>query len=120
MKYTSRAEATPALSAKSMGSGALEVLATPAMVALMENAAMNAIQAALPEGYGSVGTHININHTRATSIGNTIEATAEVTKINGREITFILTASDPYGDIGVGEHTRFVIENSRFLEKLKK
>ena len=120
MAHTSEAVVTQQLSACLMGSGALDVLATPAMIALMENAAMNAIQHALPEGHGSVGTEISVAHTRATAIGKTVTATAEVIKIDGRRIDFKVTASDDYGEIGHGMHSRFAVENASFLNKLRK
>ena len=120
MSYTSETIVTQQQSACLMGSGALDVLATPAMIALMENAAMNAIQKALPDGCGSVGIAINVSHTRATAIGKIIKATAEVIKIDGRRIDFTVTASDDYGEIGHGTHSRFAIENASFLNKLRK
>ena len=105
--------------AVAMGSGDLEVFATPAMVALMENAAMQCVQPELPEGKGTVGVEISSSHLAPTPVGMKVSATAEVTGVttNGKMITFKVTASDEEGLIGEGTHTRAVIDNARFLQK---
>ncbi len=118
--HTSTAQVTDAQTAEYLGSGALPVLATPAMIALMENAAMLALAPHLEAGQGSVGTAVSVSHTRATGVGQPIEATATITHIEGRSIEFTLTASDPYGPIGHGTHTRFIIDNAKFLAKIQK
>jgi fluoroacetyl-CoA thioesterase len=104
--------------AKSMGSGELEVFATPAMVALMEQAAVNTLE--LPEGQSSVGTSLNITHSAATSLGVKITATAELTEIDRRRLVFKVEASDEKGQIGVGQHERFIIDVESFLSKTQK
>ena len=118
LKYESVVEVTSANSAKTMGSGDMDVFATPSMVALMENAAMMAVASALPEGSATVGTQINTSHIKASPIGSTITASAELTEVEGRKLTFAVKAWDEKGVIGEGVHTRFVVDRERFLSKL--
>ena len=106
--------------ALAMGSGLLPVFATPAMAALLEAAAVNACQAGLEEGQGTVGTHLDISHDAATPVGMAVRAEAEVTAVDGRAITFAVRAFDEAGQIGGGTHQRFVIDNERFLSKAQK
>ena len=103
--------------AKEVGSGALMVYATPCMVALMEGAACEAIEACLPEGQTSVGTALNIAHISATPVGHEVRAEAEVTTVEGKKITFSLAAYDEAGEIGHGTHTRVIVNSQKFLEK---
>ena len=105
--------------AKTMKSGALEVFATPAMCALMEEAACAAVNAVLEEGSGSVGISLNITHDRASALGETITATAVLTEISGRKLTFTVEAADSKGTIGKGNHERFIINNEKFMSKLQ-
>lgn len=118
LKYESVVEVTSANSAKTMGSGDMDVFATPSMVALMENAAMMAVASALPEGSATVGTQINTSHIKASPIGATITASAQLTEVDGRKLTFAVKAWDEKGVIGEGVHTRFVVDRERFLSKL--
>ena len=118
LKYESVVEVTSANSAKTMGSGDMDVFATPSMVALMENAAMMAVASALPEGSATVGTQINTSHIKASPIGATVTASAELTEVDGRKLTFAVKAWDEKGVIGEGVHTRFVVDRERFLSKL--
>ena len=118
LKYESVVEVTSANSAKTMGSGDMAVFATPSMVALMENAAMMAVASALPEGSATVGTQINTSHIKASPIGATITASAQLTEVEGRKLTFAVKAWDEKGVIGEGVHTRFVVDRERFLSKL--
>lgn len=104
--------------AATLGSGDMDVFATPAMVALMENAAMQAVAAALPEGSATVGTQMNTSHIKASPLGATITASAVLTEVEGRKLTFAVKAWDDKGVIGEGEHTRFVVDRERFLSKL--
>jgi predicted thioesterase len=105
--------------AEYIGSGDLAVLATPAMCALMENAAMMAVAPHLEAGQTTVGTALNIEHLRATPIGKTVTATAVLTEVDGRKLSFNIAARDEKGIIGEGTHTRFVVDRERFMEKLK-
>lgn len=106
--------------ALAMGSGLLPVFATPAMAALLEEAAVHACQAGLEEGQGTVGTHLDIRHDAATPVGMAVRAEAEVTAVDGRAITLSVRAFDEAGPIGGGTHQRFVIDNQRFLSKAQK
>lgn len=105
--------------ASAIGSGALDVFATPSMIALMENAACEAINASLQPGESSVGTKVNISHLKASALEDTITATATLTEIDGRRLVFEVVANDSKGIIGEGTHERFVINVEKFLSKLK-
>ena len=109
---------TDAVTAIAVGSGDMPVLATPMMMALMENAAMLAVKNELPEGCTTVGGHIESSHLRPSKIGYKVSATAEVTKVDGKKIEFKVSASS--GDIllGEGTHLRFIVDRERFLSKL--
>ena len=105
--------------AKTMKSGDLPVFATPAMCALMEEAAKTAVLPALDEGEGTVGISLGISHDSPSPLGATITATATVTQVDGKKITFAIEASDGTRRIGQGSHERFVIDNEKFLTKLQ-
>lgn len=100
-----------------VGSGSLLVYATPCMVALMEGAACEAIEATLPEGKTSVGTELAVSHLSATPVGMTVRAEAEVIAVDGNALTFSVVAYDEAGKIGEGTHKRFIVNTDRFLEK---
>lgn len=106
--------------ASAVGSGLVPVFATPWMIALMENAAVNAVTDSLSEGEGTVGTFLNVSHDAATPIGMKVWAEAELTEVNGRALTFSVSAFDEAGPIGKGTHGRFVINVERFLAKTEK
>ena len=118
LKYESTVVVSPSNTAATMGSGDMDVFATPAMVALMENAAMLAVAAHLPEGSATVGTQMNTSHIKASPLGATITASAELTEVEGRKLTFAVKAWDEKGVIGEGVHTRFVVDRERCLSKL--
>jgi len=99
------------------GSGSLRVYATPAMIALMENTAMNAVAAYLEEGETTVGTEINVKHLSATPVGGTVTCEAELTEIDGRRLVFSVKASDNRGVIGEGTHQRFIVKTEKFIAK---
>ncbi|MFR9602526.1 MAG: thioesterase family protein [Rikenellaceae bacterium] len=105
--------------AQKLGSGDLAVFATPAMIALMENAAMKAVAEALPEGSTTVGTEMNASHIKASGLGAEITATAVVTEVEGRKITLNVGARDAEGLIGEGVHTRFIVDREKFMSKVK-
>ena len=107
-------------SAQALGSGLLPVLATPAMTALMEQAAANALEEFLPDGWTSVGISLDIAHTSATPLGMTFRAEAEVTAVEGRKVVFQVRAYDEAGEIGHGVHERFAVESEPFLAKAAK
>ena len=100
-----------------VGSGSLLVYATPCMVALMEGAACEALEGALPETQTTVGIELNIKHLSATPVGLEVRAEAEVTEVDGKVITFNVTAYDESGKIGEGTHKRVIITTQRFLDK---
>ena len=104
--------------AAAMGSGDLDVLATPAMIALMERAASEAVSPSLPEGSTTVGTAVNVAHTRATGIGGEVSATAVLQTIDGRRLVFQVTARDSHGIIGEGTHERVIVDRGRFMAKV--
>ena len=106
--------------AVTMGSGSLKVFATPAMIALIEKAACTALEGQLEDGQTTVGTKLDISHDAATPEGLTVTATAEITGVSGREISYHVTAEDGVGVIGSGTHKRFLVDADRFLNKAQK
>jgi predicted thioesterase len=104
--------------AEFIGSGDMAVLATPAMVALMENAAMLAVALHLGEGETTVGSMISTSHLKPSKVGNAISAVAELTEIDGRKLTFKIQAYDGDTLIGEGDHIRFIVNREKFLSKL--
>lgn len=104
--------------AKTMKSGSLEVFATPAMCALMEESAQAAVQPYLEDGEGTVGISLSITHEAPTPLSATVTAKATVSAVEGRKITFDIEASDGVGIIGRGTHERFVINNEKFMAKV--
>lgn len=118
LTHTSQLTVSEAVTAIEMGSGDLPVLATPAMMALMENAAMLAVAPNLPEGCTTVGGHISASHIKPTPIGETVTATATVTKVDGKKIEFEVKAQ--WGDIllGEGSHLRFIVDCEKFMSRL--
>ena len=117
MKGRAEVLVTPDRTAQAAGSGLVPVFATPWMVALMEKAAVQAVQGALPAGEGTVGTRLDVTHDAATPVGMKVWAEAEVTAVEGRKLTFAVSAFDGAGKIGGGTHERFVIQTEKFLAK---
>lgn len=117
-KHTSEIIVNDSLSAENVGSGDMPVLATPMMMALMENAAMLAVKDSLEEGMTTVGGHIESSHLAPTKIGEKVMATAEVTKVDGKKIFFKISAF--YGEtlLGEGTHLRFIVDRQKFLARL--
>jgi predicted thioesterase len=118
LKHTSTLVVTDDVTAVKIGSGDMAVLATPAMMALMENAAMLAVADALPEGSTTVGGHIASSHLKPSKVGDTVTATAEVVKVDGKKIEFKVSAYSGDVLIGEGSHLRFVVDRERFLSKI--
>lgn len=118
LKYTSTLVVDKSKTAEAMGSGDMPVLATPVMVALMENAAMLAVKDALPEGATTVGGHINVSHVKPTGLGQEVSATAELTATEGKKLTFHVAAYQGDTLIGEGEHIRFIVDRERFMAKV--
>lgn len=120
MTYTSRAVVTEQQTARQMGSGDLPVLATPALVALMENAAMMCARGILQEGDTTVGGSIEVKHLAPSPVGANITATATMTAQSGKKLTFAITASDDQREIGTATHTRFIVNSEKFMQGIGK
>lgn len=103
--------------AQAIGSGSLAVFSTPMMIAVMEEAACLCLADNLEEGQTTVGVSLCIDHTAACSVGAKIAATATVTAVSGRTISFTVAARDGAGEIGRGTHTRAIVDAERFMKK---
>ena len=119
MSAQSRTTVAEALTAAAMGSGDLPVYATPAMVALMENAAMTAVAEALPEGCTTVGAEMNVAHIKPSAVGAEVVATAVLTAVEGRRLTFNVGARDAEGMIGEGTHVRDGVDRTKFMARVR-
>ena len=108
---------TDANTAKTRGRGTLDVFATPAMVALIEQTAYTSIESELEPGWGSVGTSLNIQHLSATPVGMTVTATTELVEVDRRRLVFHAEVYDEKGLVGKGTHERFLVENEKFQAK---
>jgi predicted thioesterase len=102
-----------------LGSGSIAVYATPALVALMENAAIKALEGHLPDGQTTVGGQIDVRHLAATSVGVQVCAQAELVEVNGRKLTFKIQAWDEVELIGEARHVRFIIDEEKFMKKIQ-
>ena len=118
LQHTSQLTVTDAVTAMTMGSGDMPVLATPAMMALMENAAMLAVADHLPEGSTTVGGHISASHLKPTKLGDTVTATATVTHVEGKKIEFKVEARCGDTLLGEGTHLRFIVDRENFMRRL--
>ena len=118
LTHTSQLTVTEAVTAIEMGSGDMPVLATPAMMALMENAAMLAVADHLPEGCTTVGGHIASSHIKPSKLGDTVTATATVTRVDGKKIEFKLEARSGETLLGEGTHLRFIVDKEKFMSRL--
>lgn len=114
---TATEQVTTENTAKMYGSGSIDVYATPAMIGLMENASLNAVDPLLPEGFSTVGIHLDVKHLAATPIGLTATAQAELIEIDGRRLVFKIEAFDNKEKIGEGTHQRFIIQLDKFMAK---
>ena len=106
--------------APSIGSGRVRVLATPVMINVMEAAALDAIERLLPEGHQSLGTHLDVGHYAATPVGMGLRASAVVTRVDGRTVTFRVEAFDDKERVGDGTHTRVVVNVARFDQRVQR
>jgi len=104
--------------AKTWGSGNLEVFATPALVGLMENTALKCIADYISEGNDTVGIEINTQHTKATKVGLAVTCEATIEKVDGKRIFFNIKAWDEVGEIGSSKHVRYIINTEKFLSRL--
>jgi predicted thioesterase len=105
------------LLASAWGSGGIEVYSTPAMIALMENAARACVEPMLPTGSITVGTRVDVRHLAATPAGARVRARAELVEIDGRRLVFRVTATDPSEIIGEGTHERAIVDPARLLAR---
>jgi predicted thioesterase len=103
-----------------VGSGMVHVLATPVMINVIEAAALKAVESLLPPGYQSLGTRLDVKHYAATPVGMRIKATAEVVKVEGREIYFVVRVEDEREPIGDGTHERVVVNVERFAKRVQR
>ena len=103
--------------ADAFGSGTLPVFATPAMIALMEAAAVEAVDHLLPSGWASVGTRVDVRHLAPSPLGAEVRTRAELVGVDGRRLTFRVEAFDAAGQIGEGTHERATVEGSRLIER---
>jgi predicted thioesterase len=110
----------PEHTAPFVGSGRIAVLATPVMINLIEAAALAAVEHLLPCGQQSLGIQLDVTHTAATPVGLRVTATAEVSHVQGRTITFRVAARDEFEPIGGGTHRRVVVSVSRFDERVQR
>ena len=118
LKYTSELRVNESSTAIAVGSGDMPVLATPMMMALMENAAMLAVSDKLPEGSTTVGGYIESTHLKPSRIGELVRAEAEVTKVEGKKIEFRVSAYSGETLIGQGTHLRFIVDKQKFMSKI--
>ncbi len=109
----------PEHTAKELGSGRVDVLATPMLIALMEAAAMDAVQKYLAEGWTTVGTRVDVEHLRATPLGGTVTAEATLVKRKDQALEFVVQARDTSGIVGQGTHWRYIINEEKFMNRLK-
>lgn len=116
---TTRLTVGPNDTAIAMGSGSLEVLATPTLIAIMENAAMNTIATNLPEGITTVGVKMDMEHLRPSALGTEVCAKADLVAIEGKRFTFSIEAKQGEEIIGVATHIRVAVDAEKFLSRLK-
>ena len=104
----------------SYGSGTVEVFATPAMIALMEQTAMESVAHFLPEAYTTVGTEVSVKHFKATLPGKTVKCNSRLIQVEGMKLVFEVTGCDDKGLIGKGTHTRYIVDKHDFIDNLMK
>ncbi len=117
IKGESRTTVTKDNTALAYGSGGVEVFATPAMIALMENAALKSVESVLQPGHSTVGINIQATHVAATPLGMEVSAQSELVQIEGKKLTFKVQAFDEKDKIGEGLHERFIINLEKFMAK---
>lgn len=105
------------MTAASLGSGSLSVLSTPFMIALMEGVALRSVKNLLEDGQSTVGTEVHVKHLASTPVGSTITVRSELIDIDRKKLTFTVYAENEQGAIGEGTHKRFIVSNSKFLDK---
>ena len=111
------AAVTPANTARAMGSGTLDVFATPALAALADQACWQSVAPELEPVCGTVGTKLSLEHTAPTPVGLTVTCDSELIAVEGRKLTFTVTLHDDRGPVGQGVHERFIVDDARFFAK---
>jgi predicted thioesterase len=119
MAFEKEITVTGELTAEQVGSGLLAVYATPYMIALMEQVSELAVINGLAEGFGTVGTSVDVKHIAATPVGMRVTAAATLREVDGRRLVFEVTARDEREVIGNGTHERFIIQKDRFMARVK-
>ena len=119
LKAEVRRKVTLDITARHLGSGNVEVLATPAMIALMEQAAVRAVDPLLPEGQKTVGVAVEVKHLAPTPVGMEVSARAELIEVDGRKLLFKVEAHDEKEKVGEGLHRRVIIDVERFASRVK-
>lgn len=106
-------------SAKNVGSGDLDVLATPIMISYMENAAKELISGKLPDGYTTVGVEINIKHMKASLVGSLVYTKAKLERIEGKRLFYVVSSEDDKGNkLGEGTHIRYIVNSEDFMKRI--
>ena len=118
LKYKKEKTVTEKDTAAALGSGGVEVFSTPMMVALIENTCLEAVENKLPEGYSTVGIHLNVSHIGATKVGKKVWAEVELIDQDRKKLIFKVEAFDEDKKIGEGTHERFIIDVEKFINKL--
>lgn len=119
MKHEATFRVDEPYTALHIGSGALRVLATPSMIGFMERISHQLLARCLPEGYSSVGAHVDVRHLAPTPMGWTVRITSEVVQVEGRKVTLAVAAWDEQEKVGEGLHQRVVIDLERFLSRVQ-
>ena len=117
IKFSIERKVTEHMTARVMGSGTLDVFATPSMLALIEETAWRSVAPQLESGMATVGTLLNVAHVAPTPVGMTVKCETELTEVDGRRLVFSVKVSDECGEIGRGTHERFIINEEKFQKK---
>lgn len=118
LEFTSEKIVSKKDTAAEFGSGGIYVYATPMMIGLMENAALNAVDDKLGKDYSTVGINVNVDHLAPTPVGMKVKAVAKLIEIEGKKLVFEVEAFDEDKKIGKGTHTRYIVNISRFMDKI--